>query len=373
MSAPILIIYGLTSFASVQTPVFSNTYQGLGIRYDSVYFKNYWYDSFNHGPNPNYYDNVASVAKFGEYCVLNPDGNNELLPSLKMSGSSVVVDPTQQFVPTTWSIKDEYASNSQFDVYDTYQMQKFEAEWAFNLWIDGTGNEAYPDINHIWQNAQIWIEVTPQTFCYFDNNEEELYFAPAYIGVKEVKWFSGTEDPNQMSDPTQASYNDLYPEVVGDNFGIFAQKGEVSEDINEDTILSYNGQDLDSDVFRESYWIRMNVDKLQADSEANWWGGWDWKYVSCQIVCEVHLFVIGEWRVVLEKGDIPDLEPREPDFGFDWFGEVLDDIWAFATSPTGIFLAILAVIAVVIVFIFISGSLPSVLALLAVSKSRGNG
>lgn len=366
---PLLLSTFSTAFVTIKTPNIPNAYQGLGVRYDSVYWKNHWYDSLTKNlPNPNYSNRVASVAKFNDYVVLNPDGSNELLPNLKMSGNVVVIDPTKQFVPYTWSIPSPSESTATIDVYYEYQMQKFEAEWRVNLWIDGTGNEAKAEDSCRWNNAEIWIELTPQEFAYFDNNEDELFFAPAYIGVKQVTWYSGTDNPNTMLDPTQAAKNDIYPEVVGDTFSLYAARGETMDEINESEMLSYKGQNLDANVFKNRYFVRMNVDRLQADSESYWWGGWDWKYVSCHIVFEVHLFVIGQWRVMLQKGDVPELHPREPSFGEDWFGDLLDGAFEFFSSPIGWLVAIVGAIFAIIVLLIIFTPLSSILLSAVIGK-----
>jgi len=383
-SVPIMMIYGLTQFGVIKTPFIPDAYQGLQPIYDSVYWNGYWYDSLHKGPNPNYHkqnpdlgDWTASIAKFQEYVNLNPDGSNTLLPSLKMSGGPILIDPTWHTEQYVWEIKNDQESTDLVDVYDVYRMQKVMAEWKVNVWIDGTGNEAKPNNDCRWVDAQIWIELIPQNFGYFDNNEEELYFAPAWMGVKNIEWYSGKEDPNNQKDPTQAALNELYPEEVGENFGLFAQRGETTAIIDEPKILSYRNQPLDPQIFKDSYWIRMNVDRMQADSELFWWGGWDWSYVSAHITLDVHLFVIGEWRVVLEKGDVPDLEPRTVSFGTDWFADILGSIGAFMTSPTGIFLAFLGIILAVFIILALTGALPGVVSLLAMlagaKRKKGGG
>jgi len=365
-SAPIFLIYGLTQFGVIPTPMIPDAYQGLHPIYDSVYWNGYWYDSLHKGPNPNYEGRIASVAKFKEYVNLNPDGTNTLLPSLKMSGGPVLIDPTWHTEQYVWELKNEQESTDMVDVYTVYRMQKVMAEWKVNVWIDGTGNEAFPDNNHRWFDAQIWIELIPEITPYFKGAEEaELYFAPAWMGVKNIEWYSGKEDPNKMKDPRQAALNELYPEEVGENFGLFAQRGETTTVIDEPKILSYRNQPLDPQIFKESYWIRMNVDRMQADSEAAGVGGWDWSYVSAHITFEVHLFVIGEWRVALEKGDVPDLEPRTVSYGTDPFADLLRGIGGFITSPAGIFLAFMGLVLAVFIILALTGALPGVISLLS--------
>jgi len=289
-----------------------------------------------------------------------------------MSGAHILVDPDNWKSDTyTWELYKPEESSDLVDVYETFQIQKVLCEWKVNVWIDGTGNEAYPDDNHRWHDARIWIKLTPRNFAYFDGNEEELYFSPAYIGVSNIEWYSGKEDPDQTKDPTQAAKNDLYPEQVGDSFAIYAAKGETTAYMDESKILSYQGFDLDPQIFKNEYWIRMNVDRMQADSQLAGVGGWDWSYVSAHITFEVHLFVVGKWRVVLEKGDIPDLEPREVYFGTDPFADLMRSIGAFATSPTGIFLAIVGLVVAIIIILAITGQLPTIIALLAMSRKRG--
>jgi hypothetical protein len=379
-SVPVLLVYGLTKMEVIETPFIISGYQGLQPSFEAIYWNGYWYDTFNTGPNPNYLNPATgtvytpSSVKFGEYCVLNPDDDNSLLPSLKMSGTQILVDPNNWKSDTyTWEIYKPEESTDVVDVYETFQIQKILAEWKVNVWIDGTGNEAYPDDNHRWHDARIWIKLTPQNFVYFEDNPEELYFAPAYIGVSNIEWYSGKEDPNQTKDPTQAAKNDLYPEQVGDSFAIYAAKGETSEYMDETVILSYQGVELDPAIFKDEYWIRMNVDRMQADSQLAGIGGWDWSYVSAHITFEVHLFVVGKWRVVLEKGDVPDLEPREVYFGTDPFADLLRAVAEFATSPTGILLAIIALVTAIVIALALTGALPSVISLLTIYGQRKKG
>lgn len=349
-------------------------YQGLDFIYDSVYFKDYWYDSVSSNyPNPNY-DIVypegftASAKSFGDRLNFDPDSTNGYLPNLHMEQMGFAID--NEFIGDAyhWTWLDEEASDATYDVYKEFQIQKVKCTWETNLWLDGTAGEAYPDQYRVWNDAEVWVNIQSKGYKYFEDNPNEVYFAPVYIAVSNAEWYSGTDDPNNAKDPSQAGEQDIFPEVRGVAMGIYKEKGGLAssgEDIVDD-VLVYEGYKLDPDIFRDDYWIRFGIDRFSADSELVLWGlgGWDYKYPSLHLEFSIHLFVVGEWDVKLYKGDIPDLEPHPVDWEETQWSQFANGLIEFFSSPLGMFLGLTGLALAIFVVLLASGVLTPLIALI---------
>lgn len=349
------------------TPIISG-YQGLDFIYDSVHFKNYWYTSTTY-TNPNYQQPfsggpyVASAHSFGDRLNLDPDMSDNRMPNLKSEQKGFSVD--RQFVGDIyqWQWVDEAQSTSLYTVYKEFQMQEFKATWEMNLWLDGTYDEARPVDDFIWQDAELWIEVVSNNFAYFEDNPNEVYIAPVYVACSNAEWYSGTDNPDESYDPSQGATQDIFPEVRGTALGIYPYRdGTVPQDVEGDA-LSYQGTNLDPSIFKDTYWLRIGVDRFGVDSEYVLGGllGWDYAYPSLHLEFEIHVFVVGVWEVTLYGDEIPDLDPHPTDWGETALTALINGFLDFANSPLGWLLGLGGLILFAFVFLVASGALPYIL------------
>jgi len=106
-------------------------------------------------------------------------------------------------------------------------------------------------------------------------------------------------------------------------------------------LLSYQNHNLDPEIFRNDYWMRLN---LMSFKPLSWQEGlppfysWhNWKYPSAYLHFTVYLFVVGQWTVYFKTGEIPPLQPHTPiarlvnpfDSLTSWFSNPLNQLWTF--------------------------------------------
>ncbi|MDH5686274.1 MAG: hypothetical protein OEZ48_00185 [Candidatus Bathyarchaeota archaeon] len=362
------------SVVKMGTVGFITGYQGLQAEFNSVYLKGYWYDSDHDGPNKNYLewpDKRASAVEFFDHINLDPDHSSDLLPNLAASMSPIVVDETVDPKRWIWRVKvgeeteeGKNATHSWFRIieeYKEFQILRYRCEWAMNLWLSGPGTEAYPDDLRTYRDAQVWIRLVPQAFVYFEDNPDQVYFSPALVQVLDVEWYSFTDDKEkEVKDEAIAKYEDLIPKSEGETLGIFYSRG--AQEINlQNKVLSYENQLLDPAVFRDEYWIRLSLLEFKPNS---WWNdplhltGWSWQYPSVKIKFLVHVFVVGEWTVKLEKGETVELEVHDPTVSppaAPWFdiSHITDALEAFWADPlnklaTGLFVLMVAIVIILV-------------------------
>lgn len=337
-------------------------YQGLQAEFYGVYFKDFLYTQ-DHLHNPNYRlpetNEIATVSAFSTFDHLNfdPDGSAEYMPNLKMSMQPITVDsdwPPKTYGP--WQIKigeGVQEDGKIYDVYKEYEILEYRCSWSVNMWCDGPGDEAHEDEDHWYHDAEVWVRLTPMSFVYFEDNPDEVYFAPSYIGLTDITWRSGETNPRDGPvDNEMAGLVDIYPEATGEVMGIFYTCGGLDTDVYS-TVLSYQGKTLDPTIFRDRYWIRFGAERFGAKS---WWGWPDfwnhfWKYPSANMQFQINIFVVGEWTVKLETGEVPELIPRIPYWVYQSWQWILNDLLQnFLTSPfTYVWL-----IAVVVILYFVS-------------------
>jgi len=323
------------SIYKLSTVGFISGYQGLQSYFDAVKFRNYWYDMDHRGPNPSYVlmhptqygktePQIASVAEFFDRLNLDPDYGDQYLPNLCASQTPVTVDTTSEPKIWQWKVPErtEEVSGSNathtwmktFEIYREYQMMRYRCEWSINLWLAGPAGEAYPDTNRAWHDAEIWIKLEPTAFIYFQDNPDQVFFSPALIQLQNIEWFSyKTSKDTEARDFSISQYEDLIPKAEGETLGIYYNKGGAPTGDMEQSYLSYQGKTLDPKIFRNAYWIKLSLLEYKPFSWFEWGGlaGWGWKYPSVKMKFLVHVFVIGQWTVRLEKGDIVELKVHE--------------------------------------------------------------
>jgi len=301
-------------------------YQGLQAEFNSVYYKGYWYDSTHTGPNSQityWSKQKATAAEFFDRLNLDPDHSTEYLPNLCASQAPVVLDESAEPKVWIWRVKtgeeiqkgenETHTWTTLIEVFKEFQMMRYKAEWSMNLWLSGPAGEAYPDQSRAWRDAQIWIRLVPKDFVYFKDNPEQVFFSPSLIQLKDIDWYSFKESKDQETpDSTISKYQDLIPKAEGETLGIFYSRGGYPVEV-ERTLISYEGRILDPEIFRDEYWVKISVLEYKPYSWFEWGGllGWGWKYPSVKLKFLVHIFVVGQWTVRLEKGDIVELKEHE--------------------------------------------------------------
>lgn len=370
LSAPLFISIFAKPLSSLPT---ISGYQGVDFIFDSVYFKDGWYDKTT-TMNPNYkdyYDTskpfTVSARDFGDRLNFDPDSSDNFLPNLHMEQMGFTADRDFTSNVYTWNIK--IGETQSETIYKRFEIHRFKAVWEANIWLDGSGNEAYPDAKRVWQDAEIWIRVIPNNFQYVVNipdNPTTVYIAPVYMAVDNAAWFSGKDDPNQAKDPSQAAAQDIFPEQRGVALGFYKTRRGVETDV-EDEILSYQGLQLNPDVFRGEYWIRIGVDRFHADSNLEWGGlwGWNWKYPSLHLEFTIHVFVVGEWEVRLYKDEVPNLAPHPVDYYETGWTQFINGLLDFANSPLGWLFGLTGIFILIVIILAVTGVLTPLLLIIS--------
>lgn len=364
--------------------------QGLDVSWGSVNYKNYMYDRTHYGPNPNYDDHYASAHSFVEPLDFDPDWDVTGLPNIAGSMGYVTVDRDVGSVPYgPWMVQVDEDNDGEFDfewvdrknethtwkekryIWKEFEIKRFKCDWQINLWLTGTAREAKPDgYSRHYMGAEVWMRVTPQSFCYFLDSADRTYFAPALFQVVDVTYlYAGTEDPEV------AEEQDIHPEAIGENFYIYYNREGEPIDL-ESEILSYQGARLDPLIFRDEYWIKFHIYDIAAEA---WWvlygQSWDYRYPSWNFKVLVYVFVVGEWTVKLFSGEVKDLEPHKTGGGesfWDYFNNWWENV--LGSPYTWIIFLIIMLFVGIIIFVVLAIFAPSfLLVLLGRKKDKGGG
>jgi hypothetical protein len=278
--------------------------QGLETTFDSFYWAypftqaGYWsLSEYPMGTNP------SSLA-FGYSMDFDPDQRGDGYPDLCGSQQPVTVQSDVLPLQYSWQVKSgstTFPNGSIFDEYSQFEMYRYKCDWSINIWLAGAEAESWGK----YESAQLWLKLEPRNFAYFLGNPDEVYFAPAYLGLAEdVKWAGG-----------DARVQDLIPKAQGETPGIYYLRGGGPDNrtINEQTLLQYQGRILDPEIFRTEYWMRVSLLQFQA---TNWyeWGYHCYAYPSAWLHFFVYIFMVGKWTVYFKTGDIPSLNPHTPIF-----------------------------------------------------------
>jgi len=376
----LLVLLSGGSLLGLQThaPGFLHGTQGLQADFQSVYFDGaYWSSNETpSGKNP-------SVMNFGYDMDFDPDGAQIYRPDLCASQQPITVDWDVDPKTYSWQIKVESGktleNGSIVDVYKQYDMFRFQCDWATNIWLSGTENEAWgqdgtfryesPLCNYA--GTTMWERLLPRSFAYFEDNPDEgPFFAPAYIGLIEpVEWCSIDKNGQKLVDDTQIkSTEDIIPKAKGETVGIYYQRGG-GDKVTEDTYLKYQGEALDPEIFRKEYWIRFSLMNFKP---INWFDfplTHNWKFPSAHLHFLVYVFVVGEWKVYIKTGEVPKLEPHPP------IGHVTDfwgDLAAWLTNPWTLFwlFGLGTLIILVLLIVFAPGVL-TVIAVWVLGRKKG--
>jgi hypothetical protein len=357
--------------ATLSTGYLTGT-QGLEPQFNSVYFDGKWWSSSETSGSP-------SSMSFGYSMDFDPDLVADGYPDLCASQQPMTVQTDVAPISYVWSYKvgsKTFENGTIADEYKQFEMYRYRCDWAMNLWLSGPEWESHPRPGDFGESkdyagTKVWLKLVPRRFVYFKDNPDQVFFAPAYIGLaQDVSWAGITKDGTKvLNDPDIEKSQDLIPKVGGETPGIYYQRGG-GDVITEDTLLEFQGTTLDPEIFRNEYWMRID---LMSFHPLTWWdyGIWhNWKFPSAYMKFMVYLFVVGQWTVYIKTGEVPALNPHTP---IMVTGNPLGDLFAgilnWLANPFNQLWVLLIIIVIVVIVVSIAS--PGVWTVLASRKQGG--
>jgi len=377
----LLLVLSGGSLLGLQThaPGYLTGTQGLQVEFQSVYLDGAYWSSTEKpsGSNP-------SVVNFGYDMTFDPDQSTINRPDLCASQQPITVDADVEPKTYSWQIKVESGktleNGSIVDVYEQYNMFRYQCDWAANVWLSGTEKEAM-GTDAIWKaesplcnyaGTTIWQRLTPRSFVYFLDNPKNVFFAPAYIGLSEtVEWASLDKNGQKIVDDKDIkSTEDMIPKAKGETVGIYYQRGG-GDMVTEDTYLKYKGEALDPEIFRSEYWMRFSLSNFKPINTFDIWGNHNWKFPSAHLHFLVYVFVVGEWEVYIKTGEVPKLEPHTPIVNItDWWGSFM----SWLTNPSTLFfMGILGSLLLIVLLIIFAPGVLTIIAAWVLGRRKGKG
>ena len=329
--------------------------QGLQAEFHSLWFNGTWCSA---AERPSWAQRASSWS-FGYNLVFDPDDAYDGWPDLCASQQPMTLDPMDVPAHYVWTVdKGEVTLEDGTKARKVlqFEMWRYKLDWSINVWLSGTEAETcdttyfnvitwVPD----YAGTQIWIRLVPKNFLYFKDNPDELYMAPCYIGVKEIKFVTYDQDKREtVNDPDAWTMVDLFPKAVGETLGIYYARGGTPVNV-EHEVMKYKGAELDPRVFKGEYWTKIDLLTFKPKTWYEYQIWHKWKYPSVNIKFTVYILVVGKWTVYLKTGEVPQLQGHTPtvqtnDPISDFFKSVGN--W-FSVNWWWIFLLIMIVVAVV--------------------------
>jgi hypothetical protein len=268
-----------------------------------------------------------SQMAFGYELAFDPDAGDTGMPDLCASQQPFTLDTDYEPKRWIWQVKVDSRTapnGTKYDVYEQFEMYRYKMTWAINVWLSGSSWESdghikddpfaiYMGCRGVYYNLELWIKLRSRNFLYFDKNPDQLFIAPAYLGVDEVH-FIGTDDKGTkiLDDGDIAKTIDMIPKARGETLGIYYNRG-ATEVVNlENKVLQYQGFRLDPAVFRTEYWTRIILNVFKAYTWVDWGIWYHYKYPSVNIKFYVYVLVVGKWTVYIKTGEVPALEGHQP-------------------------------------------------------------
>lgn len=368
LAIALLLIY-LANSIGLQTVGYLTGTQGLQAEFNSLYFNNTWCSASS---RPDWAAD-ASNWQFGFELNFDPDESDDGWPNLCATQQPFTVDTEVEPKHYTWQVDKGIVTlrngTRAKKVYQ-FEMWRYRIEWAVNIWLSGPEAESSDRAWHggiSWEpnygGSQIWIKLVPRSFVYFEDNPDEVYFAPAYIGLESYEVISIDKDNKETTnDPDILSCVDLIPKASGETLGIYYERGGNPTDI-EETLLSYQGMELDPEIFRNEYWIHIDLLTFKPWNHVDFWTkAHSYKWPSVNLKFVVYVFVVGKWTVYFTEDEVPSLRPHRPpslvrrpwSWLTDWWSNPWTLLW------TGIFGFFVLLIVIAILAIFAPGALTAI-------------
>lgn len=376
LMALLLVLLTGGSLLGLQTshPGYLTGTQGLEPQFNSVYFDGKWWSNTETSGSP-------SSMSFGYSMDFDPDLAVDGYSDLCASQQPITIQGDMEPKSYVWNYKVETGktleNGSIVDVYKQFEMYRYKCDWAMNLWLSGPEWEAavknaLVGTTKDYGGAKLWLKLVPRSFVYFTENPDQVFFAPAYIGLAEdVSWTGlnkdGSTKPNDLD---IIASQDLIPKAQGEVVGIYYERGG-GDVLTEDTLLSYQGTTLDPEIFRNEYWMRIDLLSFHPLSWYDWGIFHNWKFPSAYMKFVVYLFVVGEWTVYFKTSEVPALNPHTPIMHIT---DISGAIFAWLTNPWTLFwlFGIGSFIILVLLLVFAPGLL-TVVAVALLGRRKGGG
>jgi hypothetical protein len=347
--------------------------QGLEAQFDSLYFNNS-YCSVTEKPS---WARQASSWSFGYSMDFDPDVKDDGWCDLLATQQPMTLDTDVEPKHYSWTVDQglvTLSNGTQAKKIYQFEMWRYRLTWRINIWLSGTEAEACDTtyFNIItWEpnygGTKIWIKLVPKAFVYFKENPDQVFFAPAYIGLNSYTWASIDKDGKTiLNDPDMQKTQDLIPKAAGETLGLYYTRGGAPVNL-EQTLLSYQGLSLDTAIFRNEYWTRIDLLNFKP---INWYDYqiWhNWKYPSVMLEFTVYSFVVGRWTVYISTGEVPNLNPHLPiTVTGNPIADFLNALGTWLSNPLVQFWLLLIVIVIILIF---AG--PTLVALISALRKKG--
>lgn len=331
--------------------------QGMEAQFHSLYFNNSWCST----TEKPVWASKASSWSFGYTLNFDPDVFDDGWCDLCGSQQPMTLDRDVEPKHYSWTVDQGLVTlpnGTQAQKILQFEMWRFRLTWKTNIWLSGTeGETCDTTIANIitWEpnyaGTKLWIKLVPKAFAYFTENPDQVFFAPAYIGLNSITFATYDKDQKQIvNDPDAMTIVDLIPKAPGETLGIYYNRGGIPIDL-EGTLLSYQGVTLDPAIFRNEYWTRIDLLQFKPKNWFDWqiWHGW--KYPSVNLEFVVYVFVVGKWTVYLATGEVPQLQPHVPIIQMgNPISDFLAGLGAWFNNPLIQFWLIIIVIVILLIF-----------------------
>lgn len=249
-----------------------------------------------------------------------------------------------------------------------YRMEEWQLKWFFSISSEPTDDELpFLDLIDSKRNAltdvQVWFEFDLSPIWYFENMTN-AYFCIATIRLSDFQLggkLGGTDYEDDFNPECR-----VLPMSPNTPLGIYYGLYGTSVNSAEKVVHDYEGRKLNPALFTDKVYAYFTLQ----DFGMNAWREYlQYKYRADVVTVgfDVHVFVIGEW-LVKEIQDLPDEYGRTAKTGSGGFAWA-DFLQALYSPTTSIWL-LLAIIAIVIIFLAIF--FPQVLfGLSRATKDRG--
>src|SRR3990170_3573359 len=281
-----IVLIGLVLFFVIPSYTgsigFNTAYQGFQIEANSVNYNGVYWGLNNEKPTPS----SPSSMSFGYTMDFDPDSKDSGMPDLMFEQQPMTAIKGE---PDSWQIL--VASDGAADTYEQFTMYEYDCEWAINIWSSGGEGETiweqfpargagWTGFGYDYGGTKLWLRFVPSSFVYIEGNIDNVFFAPAYIGMDQDpvygtvlqngKRVKGNDDPEALRDGM--AMVDVTPGSIGASPGFYYTRGanDIGDpsSITEAQVKSYEGKRLDANIFRDEYWMRIDLPTFKT---LNWY------------------------------------------------------------------------------------------------------
>ena len=293
----------------------------------------------------------------------DPDEYNKGAPNLEGEMTSVFLPegsrPSSWVDPDWWDTATEYIDNpiqtyeweisDQGNTSSLYKMDEYKLKWYFSI------SAEWDKYNHFlyldeefndkrYRDTKIWFEFNLAPIWYFEG-ADQCYFSIAKIRVSDIA-FGGKLD--EKREDTTASDNlrvtpmskaSILP-IYYNPYGVAGERAEKEPNV-------FRGKTLNPDLFTDKVYAYFTL----TDFGTEYWTEWGglvkhWKGDVVTVGFDVHVFVVGEWKVQ-DIQEIPEDYGRTSKTGEGGF-TFLEQLARMFASPDFKIWFILGMIAVIV-------------------------